>query len=76
MKMDNSELKSFVERIERLADDKKAIGDDIKDIFTEMKSRGYDVKIVREILKIRKIDRATRDEMETILDTYKAALGL
>ncbi len=74
--MDNSELKSFVERIERLADDKKAIGDDIKDIFTEMKSRGYDVKIVREILKIRKIDRATRDEMETILDTYKAALGL
>jgi uncharacterized protein (UPF0335 family) len=76
MKMDNSELKSFVERIERLADDKKAIGDDIKDIFTEMKGRGYDVKIVREILKIRKIDRATRDEMETILDTYKAALGL
>lgn len=74
--MDNSELKSFVERIERLADDKKAIGDDIKDIFTEMKGRGYDVKIVREILKIRKIDRATRDEMETILDTYKAALGL
>lgn len=70
------ELKQFIERIERLEQEKKAITDDIKEVFGEMKGRGYDVKVVRQVLKIRKTDRAERQEQEAILDLYLAALGI
>lgn len=70
------ELKQFVERIERLEEEKKAIADDIKDVFGEMKGRGFDTKVVRQVLKIRKQDHAERQEMEAILDLYMSALGM
>lgn len=70
------ELKQFVERVERLEEEKKAIADDIKDVLTEMKGRGFDVKAVRQILKIRKQDHSERQEMEAILELYLSALGM
>lgn len=70
------ELKQFVERVERLEEEKKAIADDIKDVFAEMKGRGFDVKAVRQILKIRKQDHSERQEMEAILELYMSALGM
>ena len=70
------ELKQFIERIERLEEEKKAISDDIKEVFGEMKGRGYDVKVVRQVLRIRKTDRAERQEQEAILDLYLNALGI
>ncbi len=70
------ELKQFIERIERLEEEKKAIADDIKEVFGEMKGRGYDVKVVRQVLRIRKTDRAERQEQEAILDLYLNALGI
>ena len=71
-----SELRSFIERIERLDSEKAAIGDDIKDVFTELKGRGYDAKAVRQILKLRKIDPDERTEQEAIVETYLVALGM
>jgi len=70
------ELKQFVERVERLEEEKKAISDDIKEVYGEMKSRGYDVKVVRQVVAIRKTDRAERQEMEAILELYMNALGI
>lgn len=70
------ELKQFVERIERLEEEKKAISDDIKEVFGEMKGRGYDVKVVRQVIKIRKTDRAERQEQEALLAVYLNALGM
>lgn len=69
-------LKSFVERLERLDEERKAISDDMKDIFQEIKSVGYDAPTVRKILALRKQDAADRAEQETLLDTYKHALGM
>lgn len=69
-------LRSLVERIERLEEEKKAISSDIRDIFAEAKSAGFDVKIMREILKLRKKNAADRDEAEHLLDLYKKALDL
>jgi uncharacterized protein (UPF0335 family) len=69
-------LRAFVERIERLEEEKKALSDDIKDVFGEAKANGFDVKIMRKILSIRKQDRDKRIEEETILDLYLAALGM
>lgn len=71
-----SELRSFIERIERLDSEKAAIGDDIKDVFTELKGRGYDAKAVRQILKLRKLDPNERTEQEAIVETYLVALGM
>lgn len=71
-----SELRSFIERIERLESEKAAIGDDIKDVFTELKGRGYDAKAVRQILKLRKLDPNERAESEAILDLYLSTLGM
>ena len=71
-----SELRSFIERIERLDSEKAAIGDDIKDVFTELKSRGYDAKAVRAVLKLRKLDPNERAESEAILDLYLSTLGM
>ena len=70
------ELKQFVERVERLEEEKKALVDDIKDVFAELKGRGFDVRAVREILAIRKQDRSERQEHEAILDLYMTALGM
>jgi uncharacterized protein (UPF0335 family) len=69
-------LRAFVERIERLEEEKKALSGDIKDVFGEAKANGFDVKIIRKILSIRKQDRDKRIEEETILDLYLAALGM
>lgn len=70
------EIKQFVERIERLEEEKQAIADDIKDVFAELKGRGFDVKAVREILKIRKMDHSERQEAQAILELYMSALGM
>ncbi len=70
------ELKQFVERIERLEEEKKALSDDIRDVYAELKGRGYDTKAVRQIVKIRKQDHAERKEMEAILDLYMQALNM
>ena len=70
------QLRLFIERIERLEEEKKGIADDIKDVYAEAKSTGFDVKTMRAIVKLRKMEKHHRDEAEALLDTYKAALGL
>lgn len=70
------QLKQFIERIEKLTEEKDAIAGDIRDVYAEAKANGYDPKIMREIVKIRAKDKNDRDEWEHLLDTYKAALGL
>lgn len=70
------QLRAFIERIERLEEDKKAIADDIKDVYAEMKGTGFDTKAVRTIVRLRKKDQAERQEEESILDLYMAALGM
>lgn len=69
-------LRLFIERIETLEEEKKGIADDIKDVYAEAKSTGYDVKAMRDIVRIRKIERNARIEHESIVDTYKNALGI
>ncbi|MDP3549795.1 MAG: DUF2312 domain-containing protein [Novosphingobium sp.] len=69
-------LRLLIERIERLEEEKKGIGDDIKDVYSEGKAVGYDVKIMRQIIRIRKMKPDDRREMEAILELYKAALGI
>lgn len=70
------QLKAVVERIERLEEEKKTISDDIKDIYGEAKGNGLDVKALRTIVRMRKMDASDRAEQETILDTYLQALGM
>ena len=70
------QLRLFIERIERLEEEKKGIADDIKDVYAEAKSTGYDTKTMRSIVRLRKMEKHARDEAEALLDTYKAALGL
>ena len=70
------QLRLFIERIERLEEEKKGIADDIRDVYREAKSQGYDAKIMRQIVRLRKMTNDDRAEMEAILDTYKSALGL
>lgn len=69
-------LKSFIERIERLHEEREALAADVRDIFAEAKGSGFNVKIMREILKIRRMDKDAADEHETLLDLYKQALGM
>ncbi|MEN9717775.1 MAG: hypothetical protein RIQ99_653 [Pseudomonadota bacterium] len=69
-------LRLLIERVERLEEEKKGIQDDIKDVYGEAKAVGYDAKIMRQIVRLRKMKPDDRVEMEMILDTYKAALGL
>ena len=69
-------LRLLIERIERLEEEKKGIADDIRDVYAEAKAVGYDTKIMRQIVRLRKMKPDDRAEMETILETYKAALGL
>ena len=72
----DEQLRLFIERIERLEEEKKGIADDIRDTYNEAKSQGYDPKIMRQIVRLRKMKPDDRSEMEMLLDTYKAALGL
>jgi len=70
------QLKSIIERIERLEEEKKAISDDIRDVYAESKGNGFDVKALRMIVRLRKQDPNERQEQETILETYMHALGM
>ena len=69
-------LRSIVERIERLEQERKALGDDIKDIYSEAKSAGFDPKVLRQLIRIRKQEAAEVEEQETMLDIYRRALGM
>jgi uncharacterized protein (UPF0335 family) len=70
------QLKAFIERVEKLEEEKKAIADDIKDVYAEAKGTGFDVKALRTIVRLRKQDADERREHETILETYMHALGM
>lgn len=70
------QLRLFIERIERLNSDKADIAADIKDVYSELSANGYDAKIVRQIVKLRKMSSDDRAEMEAILETYRSALGI
>jgi uncharacterized protein (UPF0335 family) len=70
------QLRAFIERIERMEEEKKAIADDIKEIYAEAKGNGFDIKVLRRIVAIRKQDHAERLEQEALLDLYMAALGM
>jgi uncharacterized protein (UPF0335 family) len=70
------QLRLFIERIERLEEEKKGIADDIKDVYAESKSTGFDVKTMRSIVKLRKMEKHHRDEADALLETYRNALGL
>ncbi|MAF60235.1 DUF2312 domain-containing protein [Blastomonas sp. CCH5-A3] len=72
----DDQLRLFIERIERLEEERKGVAEDIRDTYNEAKSQGYDAKIMRQIVRLRKMEPHDRQEMEAILDTYKAALGL
>ncbi len=69
-------LKSLIERIERLEEEKRALGEDIKEVYAEAKGDGFDPKIMRQIIRIRKRDKDDLDEEESLLDIYKRALGM
>ena len=71
-----AQLRSIVERIERLEEEKKAIADDIRDVYAEAKANGFDVKTLRTVVRLRKQDAAEREEAETMLDLYLNALGM
>jgi len=69
-------LKSFIERIERLEEEKKALAADIKEVYAEAKGTGFDTKIMRQVIRLRRMDKDDLDEQETLLDVYKRALGM
>ena len=69
-------LRSIIDRVERLEDERKALGADIRDVFTEAKSAGFDVKAIKQIIKLRKQESAEVEEQETLVETYRRALGL
>jgi uncharacterized protein (UPF0335 family) len=70
------QLKSFIERIERLEEEKRALSGDIKEVYAEAKGTGFEPKVMRQIIKIRKMDKEELDEEESLLDLYKRALGM
>ena len=70
------QLRLLIERIERLEEEKKGISDDIKDVYGEAKAVGYDPKIMRTIVRLRRMEKNDRDEMDSLVETYRAALGL
>lgn len=69
-------LRLLIERIERLEEEKKGIGDDVKDVYSEAKATGYDAKIMRQIVRLRKMKPDDRRAMDAILEVYKTALGM
>jgi uncharacterized protein (UPF0335 family) len=70
------QLRLFIERIERLEEEKKGIADDIRDVYSEAKANGYDTKTMRRVVALRKLEKHTRQEMDALLETYRHALGL
>jgi uncharacterized protein (UPF0335 family) len=70
------QLRAFIERIERMEEEKQAIADDIKEIYAEAKGNGFDTKVLRQVIRIRKMDASERMEQEAILELYMAALGM
>ena len=70
------QLRSLVERVERLEEEKAALSADIREVYSEAKGVGFDTKILRQVVRLRKLDRADRQEQEAILDLYLAALGM
>ena len=73
---DKGKLRSFIERIERLEVEKKEISSDITEVYAEAKGQGFDPKVMRAIIRIRKMDPSEREEQEYLIETYKAALGI
>lgn len=69
-------LRTIIERVERLEEEKAALAEDIKEIFSEAKSAGFDVKIIRQVIRLRKLESSDRQEQEAILDLYKRALDM
>ncbi len=69
-------LKTFVERIERLEEEKRGLQEDIKEVYAESKATGFDTKIIRQIIRLRKMDKADRQEQRAILEMYEEALGM
>jgi uncharacterized protein (UPF0335 family) len=69
-------LKSFIERIERLEEEKKALANDIKEVYAEAKGTGFDTKIMRQVIRLRKMDKDDLDEQESLINIYKRALGM
>jgi len=76
MKFGKEQLKAFIERVERLEEEKKAVADDIRDVYAEAKGSGFDVKALRAIVRLRKQDTDERREQQAILETYMHALGM
>jgi uncharacterized protein (UPF0335 family) len=70
------QLKSVVERIERLEEEKAALGADIREVYAEAKGNGFDTKIIRQVIRMRRLDKADRQEQEAVLDLYLSALGM
>lgn len=69
-------LRNFIERIERLEEEKKGLSEDIKDVYSEAKSHGFDVKIMRQIIRLRKMEEDARKEQDALIDLYAHALGM
>lgn len=69
-------LRSFIERIERLEEERATLGEDLREVYAEAKATGFDPKIMRQIVRLRKMETSDREEQEYLLDTYKAALGM
>lgn len=72
----DQQLRQYIERVERLEEEKKGISEDVRDVYTEAKSMGYDPKIMRKIVRLRKLTPQDRQTEEALIDTYKSALGL
>ena len=70
------QLRLFIERVERLEEEKRGIADDIKDVYAEAKANGYDPKIMRMVVRLRRLEAHTRQEQDAVLETYRNALGL
>jgi uncharacterized protein (UPF0335 family) len=69
-------LRSFIERVERLEEEKTALGADIREIYSEAKGQGFDTKVMRQVVRLRKMETADRQEQEALLDIYMSALGM
>ena len=74
--VDGAHLQAFIERIERLEEEKKALADDIRDVYAEAKGTGFDPKIIKKVISLRKMDKAKREEEEAILELYLSSLGM
>jgi len=74
--MSDAVARLFIERIERLEEEKKGIADDIRDVYAEAKANGYDVKTMRAVVRLRRMEKNARQEADALLETYRSALGL